>query len=135
MRLPRFSRGRSLLDAMCELNRWVFSEFTYDPHSSDIATPLLQVTRERRGVCQDFANVFVRALRVSGPGGLRSHERSIATRSPHPRRFGSVVTVKCRLCAAPCMAALDTQCAFPSDVASLDESGGRRDGPGATATS
>lgn len=66
--LGSFEPGRTLLEAVSEFNHRIFTEFTYDPNFSDIATPLLQVTRERRGVCQDFAHVFVGALRTLGLG-------------------------------------------------------------------
>lgn len=64
-----FQPGRGMLQALTEFNHRIFTDYTYDPTFSDIATPLLQVTRERRGVCQDFAHVFVGALRILGLAG------------------------------------------------------------------
>ncbi len=64
--LETFQSGRPLFSAIVEFNHRIFSEFTYDPTFSDVATPLARVLRERRGVCQDFAHVAVGALRSIG---------------------------------------------------------------------
>jgi transglutaminase-like putative cysteine protease len=61
-----FGPGRPLFDAVTELNRRIFEEFTYDPNFSDVATPLGKVLREKRGVCQDFAHLAVGVLRSLG---------------------------------------------------------------------
>ncbi len=61
-----FAPGRSLLECLCELNRRIFEEFKYQSNVTDISTPLAQVMRERRGVCQDFAHVAVGCLRSMG---------------------------------------------------------------------
>lgn len=37
---PSFTAGRPLLEAVLELNRRIFKEFTYDPQFSTLATPL-----------------------------------------------------------------------------------------------
>lgn len=61
-----FQPGRPLYEAVLELNKRIYDEFTYDPGFSDVATPLGKVLRERRGVCQDFAHVAIGALRSLG---------------------------------------------------------------------
>jgi transglutaminase-like putative cysteine protease len=61
-----FAEGRSIGDAVLELNHRIFKDFKYDPSSTDISTPLGQVMRERRGVCQDFAHVAIGCLRSVG---------------------------------------------------------------------
>jgi transglutaminase-like putative cysteine protease len=61
-----FSGGRPVIEALLEFNHRIYSEFTYDPSVTDVATPLGQVMREKRGVCQDFAHVAVGALRSVG---------------------------------------------------------------------
>ena len=63
---PSFPPGRPLLEAMADLNRRIHEEFTYDPHFTTVATPLNQVLRERRGVCQDFAHLAIACLRALG---------------------------------------------------------------------
>lgn len=64
--MPSFPNGRPMLDAVLELNDCVHSDFSYEPASTDVSTPLAQVMRERRGVCQDFAHVMVGCLRSIG---------------------------------------------------------------------
>jgi transglutaminase-like putative cysteine protease len=63
---PTFSPGRPLVDAILEFNRRIFDEFTYETTVTDVSTPLAQVLRERRGVCQDFAHVAIGCLRSLG---------------------------------------------------------------------
>jgi transglutaminase-like putative cysteine protease len=63
---PSFSPKRPLVDAVNAFNRQIFEEFTYDPRATDVSTPLAQVLRDKRGVCQDFAHVAVGALRSLG---------------------------------------------------------------------
>ena len=46
--------------------RRIHRDFTYDPHFSNIATPLHQVLEHRRGVCQDFAHLAIACLRAQG---------------------------------------------------------------------
>jgi transglutaminase-like putative cysteine protease len=40
--------------------------FTFDPEATNISTPLAEVMAERRGVCQDFAHLFISCLRQCG---------------------------------------------------------------------
>ncbi|HHW77279.1 MAG TPA: transglutaminase family protein [Xanthomonadaceae bacterium] len=63
---PSFSPGRPLLEAVADLNRRIFREFTYDPHFTTVATPLNEVLSQRRGVCQDFAHLAIACLRGLG---------------------------------------------------------------------
>lgn len=61
-----FAPGRLLRDALLELNRRIFDEFTYDEDSTTLATPLQEVLETRRGVCQDFAHLLIGCLRSVG---------------------------------------------------------------------
>ncbi|WP_110641403.1 transglutaminase family protein [Salinicola sp. CPA57] len=61
-----FPVGRPLLNAVDDLNRRIFETFTYDPAFSTLATPVLDVLRARRGVCQDFAHLMIGCLRSLG---------------------------------------------------------------------
>jgi transglutaminase-like putative cysteine protease len=63
---PIFTRKRPLVEAVLELNRRINRDFKYDPSATDVSTPLGQVMRERRGVCQDFAHVAIGVLRSVG---------------------------------------------------------------------
>lgn len=61
-----FTKGRPLLDAVLDLNRRIHAEFRYESGSSTIATPVIDVFRERCGVCQDFAHLEIGCLRALG---------------------------------------------------------------------
>lgn len=63
---PSFREGGSALEGVLDLNRRVFEEFTYDPGFTTVATPLDEVLRSRRGVCQDFAHLMIGCLRSLG---------------------------------------------------------------------
>jgi transglutaminase-like putative cysteine protease len=61
-----FTPGRLLLDGAYELTRRIFDDFEFDSRATDISTPLEQVLRGRRGVCQDFAQLMIGCLRSLG---------------------------------------------------------------------
>src|SRR5690606_21870267 len=61
-----FAPSRPFIDALLDLNTRIFEEFTYAPASTDITTPLAEVMRQRRGVCQDFSHVAIGCLRSLG---------------------------------------------------------------------
>ena len=61
-----FPPGRPLLDAVLDLTRRLYTDFTYDPRATSVSTPLRHVLRARRGVCQDFAHVQIGCLRALG---------------------------------------------------------------------
>ncbi len=61
-----FPAGRPVLDAVCDLTRRIHAEFAYDQTATTVATPVADVLRERRGVCQDFAHVEISCLRALG---------------------------------------------------------------------
>jgi transglutaminase-like putative cysteine protease len=60
---PSFTPGRPLLSALEELTGRIHDEFIYQPQSTSIDTPLLEVLHNRRGVCQDFAHLMIGVLR------------------------------------------------------------------------
>jgi transglutaminase-like putative cysteine protease len=63
----------------------VNKEFRYAPKSTKVGTPLVEIIRRRRGVCQDFAHIMIGALRSMGlaaryvNGYLRSGQGSEAS--------------------------------------------------------
>jgi transglutaminase-like putative cysteine protease len=61
-----FSAGRPLLDAALDLTHRIFEDFEFDNDATDISTPLEEVLRGRRGVCQDFAQLMIGAMRSLG---------------------------------------------------------------------
>ncbi len=60
---PTFTPGRPLVDALKELSHRIHDEFRYQPKSTSIKMPLLEVLRNRQGVCQDFSHIMIGALR------------------------------------------------------------------------
>ncbi len=60
---PTFTPGRPLFSALQELTARIHDEFRYQPLSTSIDTPLLEVFNNRRGVCQDFAHLMIGVLR------------------------------------------------------------------------
>jgi transglutaminase-like putative cysteine protease len=52
-----FSPGKPLVEAVTNLNQKIFEEFSFEPAATTVSTPLAQVMRERKVVCQDFAHV------------------------------------------------------------------------------
>ena len=58
-----FTPGRPVLAAVQALMNRIYSEFEFDPEATTVATPVLRVLAERRGVCQDFAHLMLSCLR------------------------------------------------------------------------
>ncbi len=61
-----FTAGRPVAEAALDLMHRIHGDFTFDPTATTIATPLAEVMRHRRGVCQDFAHVIIGCLRAMG---------------------------------------------------------------------
>ena len=61
-----FLKDRPLFDAVEDLSTRLYTDFTYDPDFTTIATPLDDVIKHRRGVCQDFAHLGIGCLRALG---------------------------------------------------------------------
>jgi transglutaminase-like putative cysteine protease len=66
---PSFAPGRPLLEAVTDLTKRIFTEFQYDRTATNVSTPLSDVMRHRRGVCQDFAHLETGCLRSMGLAG------------------------------------------------------------------
>ena len=58
--------GRPVLDLALDLSNRIYRGFTYDAKATAVNTPVVEVLRLRRGVCQDFALVLIGALRALG---------------------------------------------------------------------
>ncbi len=63
---PSFAPGRPLLECARDLSNRIFGGFGYDDAATDITTTLAEVLEMRRGVCQDFAHLFIAAMRGYG---------------------------------------------------------------------
>jgi transglutaminase-like putative cysteine protease len=61
-----FRPGRSVLESAFDLTRRIYSEFSFDPEATDISTPLSELLKIKRGVCQDFAHLMIGCLRAIG---------------------------------------------------------------------
>jgi len=61
---PSFTPGRPVLDAAMDLTNRIYDDYTFDGTATDISTPIIQVVKQRRGVCQDFAHLALACLRV-----------------------------------------------------------------------
>ncbi|KAF0143358.1 MAG: Transglutaminase-like [Rhodospirillaceae bacterium] len=65
---PSFPPGCPVLTAAIDLMHRIHRDFTYDPMATTLATPLAEVLKHRRGVCQDFAHLQIACCRVLGLG-------------------------------------------------------------------
>ena len=63
---PSFPRQRPVLEAVLDLTRRIYADFKFDPTATTVATPLAEVFKHRRGVCQDFAHLEIACLRSIG---------------------------------------------------------------------
>lgn len=63
---PSFVGNQSLLACVRDLNSRIFNTFTYDPGFTTVSTPLEDVLKHQRGVCQDFAHLAIGCLRAKG---------------------------------------------------------------------
>jgi transglutaminase-like putative cysteine protease len=61
-----FTPGRPIVEAVTALCRHIYEGFEFDAGFSNVSTPLADVLRERRGVCQDFAHLAIGCLRSRG---------------------------------------------------------------------
>lgn len=63
---PSFPQTRPLLSALLDFTQRIKKEFIYDPRATTLATRSEAVLVNRRGVCQDFAQLEVACLRSIG---------------------------------------------------------------------
>jgi transglutaminase-like putative cysteine protease len=64
--MPSFAPGRPVLEAVHDLSSRIHREFTFDPQSTTVTTPLSEVFANRGGVCQDFAHLAIACVRSFG---------------------------------------------------------------------
>jgi transglutaminase-like putative cysteine protease len=63
---PSFPPGRPLLDAVADLTHRIHEDLAYDQAATNVSTPVDEVLRLRRGVCQDFTHLEIACLRALG---------------------------------------------------------------------
>ena len=61
-----FSPGRPYVPALIDLTHRIYTDFKYDSTATSTSTPLTEVFKLRRGVCQDFAHLQIACLRSIG---------------------------------------------------------------------
>lgn len=61
-----FKPGCTVLEGALDLCGRIYREFEFDPEATTIATPVQDVLDSRRGVCQDFAHLFIGSMRSLG---------------------------------------------------------------------
>jgi len=59
-----FAPGRAILPAAWDLVSRIYDDFVFDTTATDVSTPVDQVLRQRRGVCQDFSHLALACLRA-----------------------------------------------------------------------
>ena len=64
--LESFKEDRNIIEAASEFTSRIFNDFKFVSGFSDITTPIETIFREKKGVCQDFAQFAISALRSIG---------------------------------------------------------------------
>ena len=86
---PSFVAERPIAEATFDLCHRIFQDFRYDKKATTISTPVAEVLKSRRGVCQDFAHLMIACVRSLGlparyvSGYLRSGKNSVGAEASH----------------------------------------------------
>jgi transglutaminase-like putative cysteine protease len=64
--MKSFTARRGMVEAATDLARRIHRDFKFDRTATSVSTPLRQVLKEKRGVCQDFAHLMIGGLRSIG---------------------------------------------------------------------
>lgn len=64
--LQSFTPGRSMFEASQNLMQRIFHDFEFKSGFTTVATPLHEVMKQRKGVCQDFAHLAIACIRSMG---------------------------------------------------------------------
>ena len=60
------AKGRGALEAALDFAHRIHEDFEFDKTATSVSTPLRDVMKRRRGVCQDFAHLMIGGLRSNG---------------------------------------------------------------------
>jgi transglutaminase-like putative cysteine protease len=63
---PSFPAGRPILEGANDLTKRIYRDFKYDQTATTVSTPVEEVLRRKRGVCQDFSHLEIACLRALG---------------------------------------------------------------------
>lgn len=61
-----FAPNRSVFEATKELMQRIYTDFEFVPGFTNVSTPVKEVMKNRKGVCQDFAQVAIACVRSMG---------------------------------------------------------------------
>lgn len=61
-----FKGNRSVFDAAYELMQRIYTDFDFVSGVTSISTPIAEVMKEKKGVCQDFAQIAIACIRSIG---------------------------------------------------------------------
>lgn len=61
-----FQENRSVFESAYELMQRIYTDFDFDAEFSTISTPIEEVMQEKKGVCQDFAQIAIACIRSVG---------------------------------------------------------------------
>jgi transglutaminase-like putative cysteine protease len=61
-----FKPNRPIFEAAHELMQRIFTDFEFDAEFSNVSTPIDAVMKEKKGVCQDFAQIAIACIRSIG---------------------------------------------------------------------
>jgi transglutaminase-like putative cysteine protease len=61
-----FPPGKTLFEAVYDLIKRIYIDFTFTPGFTTISTPLSEVMKEKKGVCQDFAHLAISCIHSMG---------------------------------------------------------------------
>jgi len=64
--MPSCKPGLSAHQVAIDLMQRIHTDFTFDPTATTVSTPVKDVLKNRRGVCQDFAHLMISCLRSVG---------------------------------------------------------------------
>lgn len=63
IQFPAYSGNKQIFEYLLELNTFIFNLLIYSPESTDVDTQISEVLKIRKGVCQDFAHLFLSVCR------------------------------------------------------------------------
>ena len=87
------SPDRGGLEAGIAIARRIQRDFAFDPHATLVDTPPREAFRQRKGVCQDFAQIMITGLRAAGlPAAYASGYIRTIPPEGQPRLVGADAT-------------------------------------------
>ena len=67
--IQSFTPNRPIMEAMLDLNNRIYRDFKFTPGFTEISTPLEDVFKYKKGVCQDYAHFGLACVRSIGLAG------------------------------------------------------------------